>query len=74
MPDPVRFERPGNDEDLPVVVVVQEADGAWTPGPCVSIESGSVIELTPSEFEWLVSDVGQAALKALRDLAPEGPC
>lgn len=68
MSEPVRFERAGTEEDLPIVVVVQEDDGGWTPGPCASIESGNLIELDVDELAWLVEDAGPKALEALREM------
>lgn len=68
MPEPLRFERPGTEVDLPVTVTVQESDGDWTPGPCVTIESGNLIELGVDGLAWLIEDAGPKALAALREM------
>jgi hypothetical protein len=66
MGDRSRFERPSAGEGLPVSVEVQ-VEGAWTPGPCVAIECGNVVELDVDELAWLVEDSGPKALAALRE-------
>ncbi len=63
----LRFVRPGADDEIPVVVTVQEGDGAWTPGPCAQVEAGNVVELTADELQWLLEDAGPKALARLRE-------
>lgn len=68
MPDRLVLTRPGDDDSLPVVVLVSPEDGIATPGPFVSIEVGTFVEMDLAEFEWLLEQAGPKALERLRAL------
>lgn len=64
----LRLERPSDGDSIGVSLEVLEREGAWTPRPCVAIESGNGIELTAEELEWLIRDSGPRALARLREV------